>query len=368
MYPITCLPIRGHLRYQNHKREICYISWSTASCRLFTNIRYCLVLSKSSIVTQFYVVEFPLENEKCRGPYLVPANKVEEENGTTHVLWSVVDELKGSIMEVYYEATCLKQGTKKECSDFLDLLKKNREQADISKLDDYEFEGLAECSTAGKPPTKKAKKATTGSPFNICINEVDEDMEPFDPETEKDAVMENWTKKALSKSEKPKTNGFSRQNSKSAKKPPRENSRRQQRSQREEKINSSQKKKARCETVEAQSNAIEKLMQKGMKLLLHSDNSDEPADISISVSPETTFEGLKRKISETTRISPGNQLLILKGKEWLMEKQEKISQCWTTDDLVAIFEKKDFSSGESLVPSTNFECIKYKLITRFCDH
>ena len=100
-----------------------------------------------------------------------------------------------------------------------------------------------------------------------------------------------------------------------------------------------------------------------MKLLLHSDNSDEPADISISVSPETTFEGLKRKISETTRISPGNQLLILKGKEWLMEKQEKISQCWTTDDLVAIFEKKDFSSGESLVPSTNFECIKYKLIT-----
>ena len=97
--------------------------------------------------------------------------------------------------------------------------------------------------------------------------------------------------------------------------------------------------------MEAQSNAIEKLMQKGMKLLLHSDNSDEPADISISVSPETTFEGLKRKISETTRISPGNQLLILKGKEWLMEKQEKISHCWTTDDLVAIFERKDFSSG-----------------------
>lgn len=75
------------------------------------------------------------------------------------------------------------------CSDFLDLLKKmNREQADISnkggvrsrkkpiKLDDYKFERLiAECSTSGKPPTKKAKKATTETPFDICINELDED-------------------------------------------------------------------------------------------------------------------------------------------------------------------------------------------------
>ena len=87
------------------------------------------------------------------------------------------------------------------------------------------------------------------------------------------------------------------------------------------------------------------------------DNSDEPADISISVSPETTFEGLKRKISQTTRISPSNQLLILKGKEWSMEEQEKICQCWTTDDLVAIFERKDFSSSESVEPS-KFECIK----------
>ena len=66
------------------------------------------------MATQFYVVEFLSEEEKCRGPYLVPANKVKEENGTTQVLWSVVDELMGSIMEVYYEATCPKQGTKKD--------------------------------------------------------------------------------------------------------------------------------------------------------------------------------------------------------------------------------------------------------------
>ena len=172
--------------------------------------------------------------------------------------------------------------------------------------------------------------------------------------------MKNWTKKALSKSEK--TNGFSRQNSKSRKKPP--NSRKEQRSQREEKINSSQK-KARCETVEAQLNNIEKWMHKGMKLLLHLDNSDELADISISVSPETTFKGLKRKISQTTRISPGNQVLILKGKEWPMEGQEKICQCCTADDLVAVFQRKYFSSGESVAPSTKFKCMKYKIINRF---
>lgn len=103
------------------------------------------------MAAQFYAVEFLSEDEKCSGPYLVPANKVEEEDGTTQVLWIVVDELKGSIMEIYYEAGCLKQGTKKECSDFLDRLKKKREQADISnkggekpaKLNDYEFEDLA---------------------------------------------------------------------------------------------------------------------------------------------------------------------------------------------------------------------------------
>lgn len=316
------------------------------------------------MATQFFVVEFPSEEEKYRGPYLVPANKVERENGTTQVLWSVVDELKGSLMEVYYEATCLKQGTKKECSDFLDLLKKSREQAEISnkggvrsrkkpsKLDDYEFDGLAECSTSGKPPTKKAKKATREPSFNIHINEPDEDSEPFDPEMEGNTVLKKWTKKALSENKKPKTNGLSRQNS-TSKKPPREDSGKQQRSQ-EEKIKSLQK-KARCETAETQSNDIDKLMHKGMKLLLHWDNSEDPAEISISVSPETTFESLKSQISQTTRISPSNQLLILKGKEWLMEEQGKICQCWTTDDLVAIFERKDSSSGKSVESITRFK-------------
>ena len=35
------------------------------------------------MAAQFYVAEFPSEDEKCRGPYLLPASKVEEEDATT---------------------------------------------------------------------------------------------------------------------------------------------------------------------------------------------------------------------------------------------------------------------------------------------
>ena len=266
--------MRGQL---NHKWEICNPFWSTVSCKL-TTLQYCLVLSESSMATQFYIVEFPSEEEKFRGPYFVSANKVKEENGTTQVLWSVVDELMGSITEVYYEATCLKQGTKKECSDFFDLLKKNREHAEISykwgvrsrrkpaKPDDYEFEGLAECSTSGKPPTKKAKKTTTETPFNTCINKRVEDSEPFDPETERKAIMKKWTKEVLSKSEKPNTNSFSHKTQKVR----RHQGKILESSKDHRKRRSTHhKKKARYETAETQLNDIDKLMQKGMKLLLH---------------------------------------------------------------------------------------------------
>ena len=166
MYPITYIPMRGQ---PNHKREICNLFWST--------LRYCLVLSESSMATQFYVVEFPSEDEKCRGPYLVPANKVKKENGTTQVLWRVVDELMGNIMEVYYEATCVKQGRKKECSDFLDLLKKNRQQAEISnkggvrsckkpaKLDYYEFGRSRRVLNLWKTTDQEGKESNNGNPI-----------------------------------------------------------------------------------------------------------------------------------------------------------------------------------------------------------
>lgn len=40
----------------------------------------------------FYAVEFPLEDAKSRGPHIVPESKVKEENGSSRVLWKVVDE------------------------------------------------------------------------------------------------------------------------------------------------------------------------------------------------------------------------------------------------------------------------------------
>ena len=59
-----------------------------------------------------------------------------------------------------------------------------------------------------------------------------------------------------------------------------------------------------------------------MKLTLHArDKSDTPAEFTITVAPDTTFQGLKKKIAQTTRIAPNSQLLIVKGKEWEMEEQ-----------------------------------------------
>ena len=68
----------------------------------------------------FYAVEFPSEDEKSRGPYVVPEHKVTVEKGSFRVLWSVVDELNGDLKEAYFDATRLKEGTKKECGDFVD--------------------------------------------------------------------------------------------------------------------------------------------------------------------------------------------------------------------------------------------------------
>ena len=62
----------------------------------------------------FYAVEFPLEDAKSRGPHIVPESKVNEENGSTRVLWKVVDE-NGELTEAYFKATNPQKGTKKEC-------------------------------------------------------------------------------------------------------------------------------------------------------------------------------------------------------------------------------------------------------------
>ena len=82
----------------------------------------------------YYTVEFPSEGSKSRGPHIVPENKVKIENGKTQVLWGVVNE-HGNFMEVYFEATNLKKGSKKDCWEFIDHLKKSREKAYISIME-----------------------------------------------------------------------------------------------------------------------------------------------------------------------------------------------------------------------------------------
>ena len=44
------------------------------------------------MMAMYYVVEFPLEDEKSRGPHIVMENKVQVEENCTSVLWSVVDD------------------------------------------------------------------------------------------------------------------------------------------------------------------------------------------------------------------------------------------------------------------------------------
>lgn len=313
----------------------------------------------------FYAVEFPSEDEKSRGPYVVPEHKVKVENGSFRVLWSVVDELNGDLKEAYFDATCLKEGTKKECGDFVDHLKKSREVAEISnkggvrsrkkplKLDDYEFQGP---SASGKPPAKKARKPLEPL-FSNCPDdeelELMEELEPFDPQAEGNAVLNKWKEKALPASERP--NGHSRQNSKTKKPLLKGNAcpvkkrktlvvKKSEQKAGGNEIKSAQK-KARSNTADSQSINIGKALHLEMKLVVHWDKSDTPAEFTISVAPDTTFKGLKNKIAQTTRIAPNNQLLIVKGNEWQMEEQARVCDVWSTDDLVALFEKDMPSSG-----------------------
>ena len=89
----------------------------------------------------------------------MPENKLKVENGQTQVLWSVINE-NGDLMEEYFEATNLKKGSRRDCREFIDHLKKSREKADITNKSQKakKTEGLQgprepECATL-----EKAKK------------------------------------------------------------------------------------------------------------------------------------------------------------------------------------------------------------------
>lgn len=313
----------------------------------------------------FFAVEFPSEDAKSRGPHIVPESKVKEENGSTRVLWKVVDE-NGELTEEYFNATSLKKGSKKECGEFIDRLKKSREKAEISnksersrkkphKLSDYDFENLTEQPTAKKPRPKVREFSLK----NVCadLEIMESDSESFDPEAEEKAVLADWQQKARSSKagKKKKTaNGSSRQNRESLL--PQEDSssnekkrkpRAKKDKENEEKgFSNAAQKKARSEIAESQSIHIGKTVSLSMKLLLHGNETDRPIEFNISVDPETTFKTLKSLIAQTTRIPSDNQLLVFKGQEWKMDENGRICDDWSTDDLVAIFEERKPSKGK----------------------
>lgn len=110
----------------------------------------------------------------------------------------------GELTEVYFQATSLKKGTKKECGEFIDRLKKSREKAEISnksersrkkphKLSDYDFENLTEQPTANKPRPKVCKFSLKND-----LEIMESNSESFDPEAEEKAVLADWQQKVRS--------------------------------------------------------------------------------------------------------------------------------------------------------------------------
>ena len=317
------------------------------------------------IMAVFYAVEFPLEDAKSWGPHVVPESKVKEENRSTRVLWKAVDE-NGELTEEYFNATSLKKGTKKECGEFIDRLKKSREKAEISnqsersqkkrhKLSDYDFQSLAEQPTAKKPQPKVREFSLK----NVCadLETMESDSESFDPEAEEKAVLADWQQKARSSKvgKKKKTaNGSSCQNRESL--PPQEDSSSKEKKRKprakkdkenEEKgFSNAVQKKARSEIVESQSIDIGKTVSLSMKLLLHGNETERPVEFNISVDLKTTFKNLKSLIGQTAQIPSDNQLLVFKGQEWKMDENGRICDDWSTNDLVAIFEECKPSMGK----------------------
>lgn len=299
-------------------------------------------------MAMYYAVEFPSEDAKSKGPYVVPENKVKVEKGQTQVLWTVVNE-NGDLMEEYFEATNLKKGSKRDCGEFIDRLKESREKADISnkegrcrkkpsKLNDYENpENLNSASNA--PPLKKPRKTLIDEAWNdFRTNSVDELDEDDIEELDGNEVLVRWEEKVAKK----RTNGFSRQNknkersqSRSGSKPKKAN---KPLRAAESKVKNAVK-KARDETVFSQSSEIGKSLALEMRVVHHGLNGSEPVEFKISFSRLSTFGMLRKQLSQMTGILPADQLIIIKGEEWVMEDREVITEVWSPEDLVAVSDK-----------------------------
>ena len=299
-------------------------------------------------MAMYYAVEFPLEDSKSRGPYIVPENKVKVENGLIHVLWSVVNE-NGDVKEEFFEATNLKKGSKKDCGEFVDRLKKSREKADIRnkdgrsrkkplKLDDYEDPD--NLNSTGRPPVKKPRKALLPIQLNpptgwkdLGTNFADKsDEENDDKDLDGHAVLARWKQNVAAKKQ---TNGFSRPNSKTetgsqnksvskskkASKPFKGNEKKTDGSRSKTAI-----KKAREQAADSQSSEIGKSLPLEMRVIRHGRSGSRPVEFKMSVSRDSNFGRLRKQLAEMTGILPANQAIIIRGEEWIMEDCKLITE------------------------------------------
>jgi len=295
-------------------------------------------------MAMYYAVEFPSEGSKSKGPHIVPENKVKVENGQTQVLWTVVDE-NGDLMEEYFEATNLKKGSRRDCGEFIDRLKESREKADISnkegrwrkkpsKLNDYEnLENL------NSPPLKKPRKILSDEAWNdFRTNSVHESDEDDVEELDGNKVLARWEEKVAKK----RTNGFSRQNKNKVRSQSRSGSKPKKANKPLKASESTAKnsvKKAREETAYSQSSEIGKSLALEMRVVRHGLDESEPVEFKISFSRLSTYGMLRKQLSQMTGILPADQLIIIKGEEWVMEDREVITEVWSPEDLVAVCEK-----------------------------
>ena len=71
----------------------------------------------------------------------------------------------------------------------------------------------------------------------------------------------------------------------------------------------------------------------------HRLNGSEPMEFKISLPRHSTYGMLRKQLSQMTGILPADQLIIIKGEEWVMGDCELIADVWSPEDLVAVHEK-----------------------------
>ena len=274
-------------------------------------------------MAMYYAVEFPSENGKSKGPHIVPENKVKVENGQTQVLWTVINE-NGELMEEYFEAMNLKKGSRRDCGEFIDQLKKSREKADISNKEGRcrkkpsKLKDCEDLENLNSPPLKKPRKTLHDEAWNdFCTNSVEESDQDDVEMLDGNEVLACWEEQVAKK----RTNGFCHQN--------KNKERSQNRSSLQPKkvnkpLRASERtvknsvKKAREETVYSQSSEIGKSLALEMRVVHHGLNGSEPMEFKISFPRHSRYGMLRKQLSQMTGILPADLLIIIEGDEWVI--------------------------------------------------